>query len=226
MSKLQSFVRLDFVTVKPYFTVKTLLIYMAMTIYMAIITKNVASAIGVGMLFATMNIGYPCALGEKCNMDALYVTLGADKKTVVKGRYIFALLFNICAIAAVTAISLAALAVTGTLGSAGETFGVLGAALAISVIFLLVQSAQIPLYFKFGYSKAKLFSVLPFFLIAAFVAYFTISVQGGMSDAMIAFAEFIADNARAIAAATVVFLMIVVFVSYKLSLTFYKKREF
>ena len=228
MSKLRAFVRLDFMTVKPYFTIKNLLIYVALAVYMAIMSKNIGTSIGIGLMLATLNIGYPFALGEKSGMDALYATLGADRKTVVRGRYIFSFLLNICAIVFVTVFSLIALTIMSFFGGSELILREsLGATMAIASLFLIVQSMQITMFFKFGYAKAKFFSILPFFIISAFVAFFVMSSRGsGMPEAVNAIVRIFMSNALAIVAAIIALLAAVIFASYKLSLAFYKKREF
>ena len=223
MSKLKAFVKLDFVTMKPYLTLKNMLIYVGLAVYMSVMSKNISSAFGVGMMLATMFVSYPFALAEKSNMDALYVTLGLDKKTVVKGRYIFSLLLNLCMVIATLVLSAITLTLTDSLGNLEEMWG----ALALSAIFLIVQSIQIPIFFKLAYTKAKFMSLLPFFLIAAFVSYFIMSAQSdGMPEATNDFVWAIVGNAWAFGAMVVAILVVVVLVSYKLSIAFYKKREF
>jgi len=228
VGKLGAFVRLDFMTVKPYFTIKNLLIYVALAVYMAIMSRNIGTAIGIGLMIATLNIGYPFALGEKSNMDALYATLGADRKTIVKGRYVFSLLLNVCAIVFVTVFSLIALTFTSFFGSSEWVLvESLGATMAIASLFMIVQSIQIMMFFKLGYAKAKFFSILPFFFISAFVAYLVMSTRGsGMPEGVNAFIQSFVSNGLAIATATIALLAIVIFISYKLSLVFYLKREF
>ena len=227
MNKLKAFVKLDFVTVKPYFTIKNLLIYMVIAVYMAIMSKNISSAIGIGMMLATMFVSYPFALAEKSNMDALYITLGVNRKTVVKGRYVFTLLLNLCVVVFMFSLSAITSVLTNSLVNGADIAEALGATLVLSAIFLIVQATQLPLFFKMPYSKAKFISLAPFLLIMAFVAYFIMNAQGsGMPEATNDFVWAIAGNAWAFGAMVVAILAIVVFVSYKLSLMFYKKREF
>ena len=227
MNKLKSFVRLDFVTSKPYFTAKNMIIYAGLAVYMAIMSKNIASSISIGMMLATVFVSHPFALAEKSNMDALYVTLGADRRTVVRGRYIFSLLLNLYAITFILLFSLITLVFTRSLVNNEGLWVEFGAALALSAIFLIVQATQIPMYFKLGYAKAKIMSILPFFLIAAFVTYFVMNAQGdGMPDGVNTFIQNLFGNALAIGAAVIAVLAVAMFVSYKLSLAFYRKREF
>ena len=228
LGMLVAFVRLDFVTVKPYFTIKNIIMYIFATILMAIMTKSIISTINLGMVLATLNIGYPFALGEKSNIDALYIILGMDRKTVVRGRYIFSLLLNICAIFFMSIITLITVFFTDSYEALEwiltDTFGSM---MAISVLLLVVQSIQIPMYFKIGYTKAKLFSILPIFLIYAVVFFLVINTQvSSIPGGVNAIGPNLMEQGRAIIAVIIIFLLALVFASYKLSLLFYKKREF
>jgi len=227
MGKLKAFVKLDLITVKPFFTMKNIMIYVAILVFMGFMLRNFTSASGIGMMLVTQNISYPFALGEKHNIDALYVTLGADRKTVVKGRYLFALLLNVCGMAFLAVFNLAAMAFTGSMANGGSILAEMGAILAVGTIFMLVQSTQIPIFFKLGYTKAKTFSIVPFFLLMAFISFFIVSAQGGgVPGAADAIIESIVNNIWAIVAAIAAILVIIVFVSYRFSIAFYGKREF
>ena len=95
MNKLTAFIKLDFFTIKPYFTFKSILIYAVIAVFLSITSINIFSAVGFGLMMGTMFIGYPFAIGEKSNMDALYATLSVNRKTVVIGRYAFTLILNL-----------------------------------------------------------------------------------------------------------------------------------
>ncbi|MCL2050449.1 MAG: ABC-2 transporter permease [Lachnospiraceae bacterium] len=226
--KLWAFVRLDFVTIKPYFTAKNILIYVALAIYMAFMSKSIITTVGIGLMLATLNIGYPFALGEKCNMDALYIMMGTDRKTVVKGRYLFSLLLNLLAVTFTMAIALVVLFVRNLYdGLGGMLVQSLGAVLMISVLFLMIQAVQIPLFFKLGYAKAKFFSIFPFLIVSAFVAFVVMYAGGdGMPSGVNGFVQNLFESVHLLALGIVVFLVLMAYVSYRLSLVFYRKREF
>ena len=228
MSKLGAFVRLDFMTVKPYFSSKNMLVYTSLAVYFAIVSGNIGSSIGIGLMLATMNIGYPFALGEKNNMDALYTTIGADKKTVVMGRYIFSLLLNVGAVLFMAVFWYITSAIMNSLGDfEGILADTVGATLALSAVFVFVQSIQIPMFFKFGYARARFFTVFPLLMFSALVTSFIMNAQGnGLPDSVNLLVQDIMNNAWAIGAILITVLAVVVFISYKLSLAFYMKREF
>jgi hypothetical protein len=223
MNKLTEFVRLDFITIKPYFTVKNLLIYAVMALFLTTMSENPASGMGVGVMLGTMFMGYPFALSEKSNMDALYATLSVNRKTVVLGRYIFALLLNVCAIllsAGMGTVGQFALnAYRGTTGT-GDAFA---AFFVLFALFLLIQAIQLPIFFKIGYTKAKFLSIIPF--IAIMVGYISVLKLPSDNGRLSGFLTSILESGFIIPIIAVT-LLIVVFISYRLSLAFYRKREF
>ncbi|MDR3119822.1 MAG: ABC-2 transporter permease, partial [Clostridiales bacterium] len=162
MTKLKAFVWLDFVTVKQYFTVKNLLIYAAIALYLTATSGNVSSGMGVGLMLGTMFVSHPFALGEKSNMDALYVTLSVSKKNVVAGRYLFTLALDVCAILFVFALSAIGLLAARTIRVNVNETDTLAAILALSAVFIVIQAVQLPFLFKLGYAKARFFTFVPF----------------------------------------------------------------
>ena len=229
MSKLKSFVGLDFVTIRPYFMAKNLLIYAAVAVFMSIVSGSIASGAMIGVMYGMMFMGYPFALGEKGNLDALYTTLSLDRKTVVTGRYIFTLALNLCTIIAAFALSaigvISASFISGSPGYGGITVEALWLLIAVAAAFFVMQSMLLPVYFKLGYTKAKFFTIVPF--VALMAGYGAISAIAKDSDIISRIVESInAMNSGLLAVCAVLALCFVVFISYRLSLAFYRKREF
>ena len=225
MTKLQSFVRLDFVTVKPYFTGKNLLVYAAVAVFLTTTSGNIASGLGVGAMLGTMFASYPFAVGEKCNMDALYATLSVDRKTVVLGRYVFAMLFNVLAILCSVILASAGLLISQTTRSADSAGDTLLAIVLIAALFAVIQAIQLPIYFRYGYSKAKFFSMMPFAAIMVSYTMFTIiGKDSGLSGKVNEI--FSGLNGGGLIALIVFIVFLALLVSYSLSLSFYQKREF
>jgi hypothetical protein len=231
-SKLIDFVRLDFITVKPYFTVKNLVIYAACALLLAVTSGNVASAIGVGMMLGTLFVGYPFALGEKCNIDTLYSTLALDRGSVVSGRYVFTLMVNLCAVVFSAGLSTVGLFVAGVFKSAGALgTDAFWSTLALSVVFIVVQAIQLPIYFRLGYTRARFVSLLPFAFIMALASVLMAMGRSGKYTSMITdfFVSLVSGGGNGgslMALSVVVSLCLIVLVSYGLSLAFYRKREF
>lgn len=226
MDKLKSFIRLDYFTVKPYFTGKNILILVAVALFMTITSGSISSCIFVGMMIGTLLFSYPFVVGEKSNMDALYVTLSINRKTVVSGRYVFTFLLNVFVVLIVVIIAsiwLLAARITG-IGGAGSG-DALWTAVLLAALFAVVQAIQLPVYFKYSYAKAKFLCLVPFAAImAGFIAFITIAGDGILIKSAIGFIESI--NASWLIVCVVLALALVMLASYKLSLSFYKKREF
>jgi len=225
MNKLNAFMKLDFFTIKPYLTIKIILVYTVIAVFLAIASKNIYSAVGFSMMVGTMFIGYPFAIGEKSNMDALYATLSVNRKMVVAGRYVFTLILNICVIMLFTilaAIGLFAVNPAGFITSLQTEFDFI-IILVFCAFSILMQSIQFPFYFKLGYSKAKFLSILPIAIILA--GYFAFSAFFNVNSAVSLFFIKLIRSGFLIPL-LIIALILIVFSSVCLSMRFYKKREF
>jgi hypothetical protein len=225
MRKLKDFVHLDFITVKPYFTIKNVLLFAGVALFLTVMSGSIVSASGIGAMLGTLFVSYPFAVGEKCNLDALYVTLSLSRKTVVLGRYLFVLALNLCAVlfsALFSAVGLLAGRLFNFLPAAAESFWPF---LALSALFLVLQAIQLPVFFRFGYAKAKFFSAIPFAVLMA--GYTTFGLIQKNTNVLLP--QWITKLLANSAVTAVVFglgLCLVVSLSYGLSLASYKKREF
>jgi hypothetical protein len=217
-------------TVKPYLTVKNMLIYAAVALFLTITSENAASGMGVGLMLSTLFVGYPFAVGEKSNMDALYITLSVDRKSVVLGRYVYTLTLNLCAVLLATILAAAGTFIAKSFGFSTGVGSPLASIVTLSALFIIIQSIQLPLFFKFGYTKAKFFSIVPY--IAMMVGYMAIMMLPNIIEQPFAdsgFAKLLTvafENAAISVVLVAAGMILIVFVSYKLSSVFYRKREF
>ena len=224
MSRALSFVRLDMMTVKPYFTWKTILIILAATSVFSINASNGGMAVGMLMMYGGMMVTYPFAVGEKSDMDAFYTTLSIRRNTVVLGRYLFALISDLCA--GVFAILFSLVAALLTIGEF-EYAETAVAALIIFALYSVIQAIQLPLFFKLGYTKGKFIAYMPmvgFPLIAIlFGNMFSRVISRETLAAM--FGWFIANPILSGYIAFVLWLGIML-LSYRVSRGIYAKRDF
>ena len=226
MDKLKSFVRLDFATVKPYLAGKNTVIFAVMALFMTAMSGSITSGIFVGMMIGTLMFSYPFVVSEKSNLDALYVTLSVNRKTVVLGRYVFTFLLNVCIIIFVIILSSAGLLATRIIGDGGDGVSdTIWMGLMLAALFAVVQAIQLPVYFKYNYSKAKIICLVPFAVImAGFVGITTLAKDNETINR--AFGLIGNISTGWFIAYVVLALVPVLFASYKISLAFYKKREF
>ena len=221
MNKALSFVRLDFLTVKSY--LKNSLILFAVVALIVILSTGVSTiVVSVVMVFAALLAAYPFAIGEKNNIDALYPTLSINRRTVVLGRYLFALIVDICSGLFACLFAFAALTVMQKDFNAWES---LAAILIIFLVYSGLQSVQLPIFFKLGYMKAKILAYLPFFGLFLLVFVFFNFLENSIKQVSVLFEWFAANPI-----VTVIFVMVVwlgiMLLSYKASLSFYSKRDF
>jgi len=224
MNKALSFVRLDYFTVKPYMTLKNLAIFLFVACFMAATSKSTYASIGMFMVFASMYATTPFSLGEKNNIDALYTTLSIKRSAVVFGRYLFALVVDLCAGLCAFVISLTVLQIIGATYD-NDIREALTVSVIMFVIISVIQTVQLPLFFKLGYSKAKFFSYLPFlgmFALSGILITFFNNDTYNLSGVM----AWFESNLMLAAAISATLWVAIMFVSYKVSLSYYNKRDF
>jgi hypothetical protein len=213
-------------TVKPYFAAKYLLIGVAVVLFVTVSTGNLITGFSAGIMLGMISVSYPFAVGEKGNMDALYATLAVDRKTVVFGRYLFALAINVCCVVFACALAAAGIFAAKFVGFEMSSDEPVQALIAISVIFVLLQLVQLPMYFKLSYTKAKWITAIPFIAIMAVFMLVNMASKAIGLQGIAQLAEFAADNKIIIVVAALAALCLAVFASLRLSLAFYRKREF
>jgi hypothetical protein len=220
--------------VKSQHNEKTLLIFVVALLPFITFLGNTIVGVGRGPMLAMVFVGYPFMVGEKSGMDAFYATLSLKRETVVAGRYLFALVLNICGALFALVLVLLGLFVVGitdmfvtreTMPSSAE--GMVRVYTPLVVAFVIIQVIQLPLLFKFGYTKARFLIVIPLVvLMAGGMAVAMVMFTSDLPEGVFALLTQLADNNALLALFLVAILSLLVFASYRLSLSFYRKREF
>jgi len=224
MNKAIAFVRLDFITVKPYLTVKNLCIFVGVALIFLVVNHSAAGAIGLLMAFAALYASYPFAIGEKSNMDILYTTLSIRRNTVVLGRYLFALTLDILAGLFTFVFSFVVLTV---MRQDMDLIEALATILVLFFLFSVIQAVQLPIYFRLNYTKAKFIAYLPFVV-------FPLAIMAGShlfndlfsAESIIGLFTWFLSNLTATVLSGVAIWLAIMFASYKVAVSFYQKREF
>ncbi len=222
MSRTLSFVKLDFITIKPYITVKNMIIFAAVALVMIITSGEGVTAIGMTMVFGTLYVSYPFAVGEKNGIDSLYATLSLTRRTVVFGRYLFALIVDLCAGLVSLLISFIILTAMQKEFNLQESLIV---ALVVFIIFSILQAFQLPLYFKLGYAKAKFAAYLPFVGFPLAIFLFT-GMLRSKTQSLAFILEWAAANTLISYLMGIAIWSVIMIISYHAALAFYKKRDF
>lgn len=169
MKNYLNFIKLDLITIKPYITIKNFLIFGISAFLVMFGSKTSATALGILMGFGTLYVTYPFAVGEKNGIDSLYIFLGINRETVVIGRYLYALVIDL-------AFCLFGFLLTGMitliLSIPFNLLESLAVMLVLFIFFSFSQLIQLPIYFKNGYSKARVSAYLPFLIVPVLVVIF------------------------------------------------------
>ncbi|MDR0992257.1 MAG: ABC-2 transporter permease [Ruminococcus sp.] len=225
MSKVLSFTKLDFITVKPYLTLRTVFLIAVMSLFLSAVNGNAMIAVGMGIIFGPMFLSYPFALGEKTNMDALYVTLDADRETVVLGRYLFALTVDVLAIAFSVVFGFIGSLLYVIMGNEAASLAISPMIILIlAAVLILLEAIQLPIYFKMPYSQAKIVTITSLGIIGGLFGLVAGGIGGGVIDPDSINSIF--ANPVLAALILIAILAVAVIISYSLSLRFYKKRDF
>ena len=75
MHKALSFAKLDFVTIKPYLTLKNLVILIGVSLIMSWNEGPSPAVSAIVMMFGILYISYPFAVGEQNGIDSLYAMI-------------------------------------------------------------------------------------------------------------------------------------------------------
>lgn len=208
--------RLDYISIKPYFTIKNLLIMLILYLVYFFMTKNPLIAISMPLLFAMMYSSYPFLVEDEAGIDSLYKIFGIKGDKVVKGRYAFALILFMAAI------------IIGLIFSIVASFFVkfdikivLPIVGSFFIVFVFLISMQYPLYFKYGYKKAKTLSAISFVVIAL-ISLLSTTFRDYLKDLL-----NLMTNNKLISLLIILFIIFtIISISIKLSEKFYKNRDF
>lgn len=151
--------KLDFQTIKPYATAKTLFAMLFVLAIFAFLTDSGAMGICMLMAMCSFYVSYPFAVGEQNGIDTLYATLPVARSRVVTGRYLFA--FCTTLLSGVVAYGLLGV-ITMLRGLAFDWAQNGVVTIAAFVVFTLIQAIQVPLFFRYGYARSKMLAYLPF----------------------------------------------------------------
>lgn len=222
MSKVAAFVQLDLLTLQPYY--KSVFALLATGSVFGIVQRDAYAMATICLIYALLLVAYPFTIGDKYALDVLYGTLAIRRSTVVYGRY--ALVVLLYAAVAVCTVAL-------TYGMAlllRFPFSWPAMTMLVAVFFLffaLAAGLQLPIFFKLGYTKAKLITYIPLVLVPLvlylFSAFTDFTGVKELSDQVVLWVE----NQRVLTYGLLLTAGLLVLVSSAwLSRRLYEQREF
>lgn len=210
-------IKLDIISMKPYYTLKNLIILSGISLFYSFINESPVVMLSMTLTFAVIFSSNPFLLGENSGIDALYKIFSIDSKKVVIGRYILAgLIFIVASLLGFSIYTIVSLIKNIPIGL--DILMYLGMNF---VLFGIIISFQYPIFFKSGYTKAKTFWFLPILIIGILgmlVGYFIKDFRPILN--------FVLENQRMLIIGICILLVLFLTISIKLSINFYKKRDF
>ncbi|WP_314112836.1 ABC-2 transporter permease [uncultured Solobacterium sp.] len=210
--------KLDLLSIKPYLTIKNLIILIGLGTLYGVLSKNPAFVLATVQMFAILFSGYPFMVGEESGIDPLYKLFSISSKDVVKGRYLLATVSVIVML--VVGVVMAML--IGLAYPMEDLFNsLLLTAPCIGMISLIIIFIEYPIYFKYGYKKGKTLTAVPMLLLAIGAvcsAYFNESLKSIL--------QFLVMNPFLAIAVICIIFIIIVGVSIQLSNKLYARRDF
>ena len=210
--------KLDLLSIKPYLTIKNLIILIGLGTLYGVLSKNPAFVLATVQMFAVLFSGYPFMVGEESGIDPLYKLFSISSKDVVKGRYLLATVSVV--IMLVVGVIMAML--IGLAYPMEDLFNsLLLTAPCIGMISLIIIFIEYPIYFKYGYKKGKTLTAVPMLLLAIGAvcsAYFNESLKSIL--------QFLVMNPFLAIAVICIIFIIIVGVSIQLSNKLYARRDF
>jgi len=210
--------KLDLLSIKPYLTIKNLIILIGLGTLYGVLSKNPAFVLATVQMFAILFSGYPFMVGEESGIDPLYKLFSISSKDVVKGRYLLATVSVI--IMLVVGVIMAML--IGLAYPMQDLFySLLLAAPCIGLISLIIIFIEYPIYFKYGYKKGKTLTAVPMLLLAIGAVCSTY-----FNETLKSILQFLVMSPFMAMAVICIIFIIIIGVSLQLSNKLYARRDF
>ena len=210
--------KLDLLSIRPYLTIKNLIILIGLGTLYGVLSKNPAFVLATVQMFAVLFSGYPFMVGEESGIDPLYKLFRISSKDVVKGRYLLATVSVV--IMLVVGVVMALL--IGLAYPMEDLFySLLLAAPCIGLISLIIIFIEYPIYFKYGYKKGKTLTAVPMLLLAIGTVCSTY-----FNESLKSILQFLVMNPFIAMGIICNIFFVIVVVSLKLSHKSYAKRDF
>lgn len=206
--------KLDFFTMKSQ---AVLYVIMVLIVSMfSIMDSSIIVLFITGAWFTALMASNIFIIQEKNNLNRLYGSVSVELKDIVLGRYIFAFSNYVISLVTVIAVSLIVSLFRNTFIDISNIL--LGFSLSL-LIFSTITGIQIPLFFKLGYTKAKMWAVVPFLVVMLLV------IIPSFITVLSTFVQSVMSNQSLVIAVGIVSSCAIQLISYKIAVIAYRKRK-
>lgn len=214
MSNSLKMARLDYFTFKSQIAAYATLVLMII-MFSVMGSSFVTLSITVSWFTALLSTNI-FAIQEKNELERLYASLSFSLKNIISGRYIF--MFANYILAMIVSIFIGM--VVSFLQNRNVDYADIILSICISLFaFIMITGIQIPIFFKSGYTKGRVWCMIPFVLVMAicilpfFIDVFSSIVAGLIKHQMV------------LEMVSIIISFVILLVSYHLSVMCYQKRR-
>lgn len=217
MNNILKSIRLNYYTAKSIY--KTLVIIYALAIFLGLLTQPPVIFMVV-MIFSAVFSGMIFSISEKNNLSNLYGILPLGKFEVVTGRYLYALFFGIIneIVSGILVYIIFAFANKGM-----DTVTLIFSFSISFLYFCLAIGVSFPIYFKFGFSKAYVFTMVPLYIV--FISIIFIIRKTSFLNSLKQIVQYFISNPNMIWVAGIGLGLILLIISCPLACLIYNKSE-
>lgn len=211
-------VKLDIISVKPYITLKNLMILIFLSVLYSVFFESPILVLSIAQMFSILFSSYPFMVGGEFGIDSLFKIMGIRSEEVVKGRYIVSLLFVIIMLIVGMILSGLIYVIYPVENLAKLlAFATLTNFIAVTLIIFI----EFPIFFKVGYMKGRTLIVTVFLVIGS-----VILIAGMFTMKIKNFLEYFTFNVYIFSIAIMVLWVAAFFISIMLSQKYYRQRDF
>lgn len=168
MNRILNATKLDFLAGKS--TLKMTAILLLIAVVIGVLTKGPIYTMIFTMVFAVTSCGTVFSIHEKNHSDKLYGILPLKKSEMIMGRYLFALIIGVVYAVIAGILGGVMSQITGDSLDARSYWATLALAF---IYFSFAVSVSYPIYLKFSFAKAYVFTMLPMYVIAVLMLFLT-----------------------------------------------------
>lgn len=206
--------KLDFFTMKSQAVLYAIMVLII--VMFSIMDSSIIVSFITGAWFTALMASNIFIIQEKNNLNRLYGSVSVELKDIVLGRYIFA--FSNYAISLVTVIAVSLIVSLFRDMFIDVSDILLGFSLSL-LIYSIITGIQMPLFFKLGYTKAKMWAVVPFLIVMLLV------IIPSFITVLSTFVQSVMSNQSMIIAVGIVASCVIQLISYKIAVIAYRKRK-
>lgn len=206
--------KLDFFTMKSQAVLYAIMVLII--VMFSIMDSSITVSFITGAWFTALMASNIFVIQEKNNLNRLYGSVSVELKDIVLGRYIFAFSNYVISLVTVIAVSLIVSLFRDMFIDVSNIL--LGFSLSL-LIYSIITGIQMPLFFKLGYTKAKIWAVVPFLVVMLLV------IIPSFITVLSTFIQSVMSNQSMIIAVGIVASGVIQLISYKIAVIAYRKRK-